>query len=119
MLQVGDVTTQCVVFVEEDDIEFSRHLEDVIVRETPSTVTFSCEVPREGLNAKWMKDGEMLPEKPSKYKPYNKHHSYALDINDADENDEGEYSVIIKGKKSSATLSVEVSIRAMRLDQSC
>lgn len=66
------------------------------------------QVPREGLHAKWLKDGEALPDKPKKYKPYCKHHSYALEIKDADENDEGDYSVIIKGKKSSATLSVEV-----------
>ena len=55
-----------------------------------------------------MKDGEILPSKPRKYRPYNKHHSYALEIQDTDETDEGEYSVMIKGKKSSATLSVEV-----------
>lgn len=51
----------------------------------------------------------MIPQKPHKYRPYNKHHSYALEINDADENDEGEYSIVVKGKKSSATLSVEVN----------
>jgi len=56
-----------------------------------------------------LKDGQQLPDKPRKYRPYNKHHSYALEINDADENDEGEYAVIIKGKKSKALLSVEVS----------
>lgn len=62
-----------------------------------------------------MKDGEFLPEKPRKYRPYNKQHSYCLEINDADEYDEGEYSVIIKGKKSSATLSVEVGACSRRL----
>lgn len=66
-------------------------------------------MPREGLHAKWMKDGEAIPDKPKKYKPYNKHHSYILEIKDTDENDEGDYSVVIKGKKSTATLSVEVS----------
>lgn len=58
-----------------------------------------------------MKDGEFLPDKPRKYRPYNKHHSYCLEIQDTDEHDEGEYSVVIKGKKSSATLSVEVCVR--------
>lgn len=40
MFQVGKVSTECAVFVEEDDIEFTRPLEDIIVREIPSTVTF-------------------------------------------------------------------------------
>lgn len=87
-------------------MEFLRKLSDVEVKEIPSTVTFECELSKPDMVAKWFRDGKPLGES-DKYQMVVDGTVHKLVITDVDGEDEGDYSIVARGKKSEGELIVE------------
>lgn len=87
-------------------MEFVRKLSDVEVKEIPSTVTFQCELSKPDMVAKWFRDGKPLGES-DKYQMVVDGTVHKLVITDVDGEDEGDYSIVARGKKSEGELIVE------------
>lgn len=90
----------------EEVVEFVRKLSDVEVKEIPSTVTFECELSKPDMVAKWFRDGKPLGES-DKYQMVVDGTVHKLVITDVDGEDEGDYSIVARGKKSEGELIVE------------
>lgn len=87
-------------------MEFVRKLSDVEVKEIPSTVIFECELSKPDMVAKWFRDGKPLGES-DKYQMVVDGTVHKLVITDVDGEDEGDYSIVARGKKSEGELIVE------------
>lgn len=97
----------CLIFIStEADVEFVRKLEDIDMKEIPSTVTFECEVSRLNTVAEWFVNDKPITAS-DKYEMESKGVIHRLTIKDADDKDEGDYKVVVKGKKSEAGLFVD------------
>lgn len=106
-VKVADKSSTAKVFVEEEVVEFVRKLSDVEVKEIPSTVTFECELSKPDIVAKWFRDGKPLGES-DKFQMVVDGTVHKLVITDVDGEDEGDYSIVARGKKSEGELIVEV-----------
>lgn len=83
-----------------------RKLTDIEVHEIPSKAVFECELSKPNITAKWFRDNKALPSD-KKYKMVVEGPVHKLEIADVDGEDEGDYSIIARGKKSEAELIVE------------
>ncbi|KAK7507540.1 hypothetical protein BaRGS_00001475, partial [Batillaria attramentaria] len=107
-IKVDDFTSKCIVLVEEEEVEFVRKLEDIDVLEIPGTVTFECEVNKVNTVAEWFFKEQPITAS-DKYELESKGVIHRLTIKEVDGRDEGDYKVVVKGKKSEAGLFVEVA----------
>lgn len=69
-------------------------------------MTFECELSKPDIVASWLRDGKPLPEG-EKYKTVVEGPTHRLVISDVDGEDEGDYSIVVRGKKSEGELIVE------------
>ncbi|KAK3083483.1 hypothetical protein FSP39_023775 [Pinctada imbricata] len=106
VVKIGDISSTAAVFVEEEKIEFIRKLEDIEVKEIPCSTIFECELSKPDMPAKWFLDGKPLTEG-DKYKMTVDGAVHRLQIDDIDGEDEGDYSIVVRGKKSEGELIVE------------
>lgn len=91
--------------VTEEPVEFTVPLEDTSATEGES-VSLECVINRENVPSKWLKNGEEIsPEDNCDIKTDGKRH--ICTIPEASVDDEGEYSVVIGDKSTSAKLNVE------------
>lgn len=104
---IDDATSTGGLFVDEELVEIITPLQDVILSSVPQDVVYKCEANKPSLNHKWIINGKPLPED-SRFKSTTDGNNYVLTIKDAMEKDDGEYTVVIKGHKSSAELIVEI-----------
>ncbi|KAJ8319891.1 hypothetical protein KUTeg_001478 [Tegillarca granosa] len=107
-IKVGDKSSKAAIFVEEEPIDFVRKLEDIDVNEIPGEATFECEITKDNITAKWFKDGKPI-QPGDKYKMVSEGTIHRLVVSDVDSEDEGDYMVVLRGKKSEAELVVEVA----------
>lgn len=101
-LRTEDIFFQIV----EEPVEFIRKLTNVEVNEIPSKAIFECELSKPDIPVKWYKDNKTLPSN-DKYKMVSEGPVHKLEISDVDGEDEGDYSVVARGKKSEGELIVE------------
>lgn len=105
-LYKNKISTLFYFYILEEVVEFVRKLSDVEVKEIPSTVTFECELSKPDMVAKWFRDGKPLGES-DKYQMVVDGTVHKLVITDVDGEDEGDYSIVARGKKSEGELIVE------------
>ena len=90
----------------EIPVQFVKSLEDVHVKEK-DTAVFTCELNKENAPVKWAKDGTDIYPDEKKYKFSSNGNKYSLEIFDAKLSDICDYSISLRGKKSTANLYVE------------
>lgn len=105
---IEDATSTGGLFVDEEIVEIITPLEDIVLSEVPKDVTFSCEANKAEMSHRWIVNGKPLPQD-DRFKATTVKNTYILNISAATEKDDGEYTVVIKGHKSSAELIVEIS----------
>lgn len=104
---IEDATSTGGLFVEEDIVEIVSPLQDVILSQVPRDIVFTCTANKGSCHHKWIVNGKPLPED-DQFTAITEGNKYILTIKDATEKDDGEYTVVIKGRKSSAELIVEI-----------
>lgn len=92
--------------IAEEGITFVRQLEDVDIEQLPADAVFECEVSLENVPAKWYKANKPL-KAGDKYEMIVDGCVHRLIIHDINSNDETEYSIVARGKKSAAELFIE------------
>lgn len=98
-------TSSAQLFVDEIPVEFLQKLGSVRVKEK-ETAVFACELNKSNAPVKWYRDGlELTPSE--KYKFVSDGCKYSLHILDCQLGDKSDYSVSLRGRKSSADLDVE------------
>lgn len=100
---VEDVFCAASLTVNTVDIELIKPLENISCEETPKTITFVCEFSKGDLPAQWTKNGKPV-DMSKRHNASTSGTSYQLDIKNATPEDEGEYSVTVKGKTTKAQL---------------
>ena len=106
-VSIEDAVSTAGLFVEEEIVEIITPLKDVILTSVPQDVHYVCEANKPALSHKWIVNGKPLPEE-DRFKTKTVGNKYLLDIKKATERDDGEYTIVIKGKKSSAELIIEI-----------
>ena len=91
-------------------MEFIRTLDDVEVFEE-ETAVFECEIDKEGLTARWLKDGKKLPTS-NQFKAESDGKKQKLIIKDCTLDEEAYYTCIVGERKTSASLHVKGMQRA-------
>jgi hypothetical protein len=106
MAKTSGPTSSAQLFINEIPVEFVHKLDNVRVKEK-ETAIFSCELNKENAPVKWFKGGlEILPSDP-KYKFVTDGFKCSLYILDCQLNDKNDYSISLRGRKSSADLEVD------------
>ena len=95
-----------VYFVSVEDIRFVRGLEDIKVTSAKVTVTFECELSKDGLKVEWYKGDKKL-RRSDRYNMSSVGKVYKLTIDNVDSEDVGAYSVEFEKLSSSAKLALE------------
>lgn len=106
-IHIEDAVSTGGLFVDEEVVEIITPLEDVVLSEVPKDVSYVCEANKPKLSHKWVVNGKPLPQD-DRFKTSTTGNKYILNIINATERDDGEYTVVIKGQKSSAELIVEI-----------
>ena len=89
----------------ERPMEFLKTLSDVEVFEE-ETARFECEIDKEGVAAKWLKDGKKLPLN-NQIKAESDGKKQRLVIKDCRLDDEAYYTCVVGERKTSASLTVK------------
>ena len=90
----------------EEPIEFIRELKDQTVMEIPSTATFECELSKAGLRVQWLRGDEPISSG-DKYDITTDGAVHRLIVRDVSGDDMNTYTATVRGKTSSASLTVE------------
>ena len=90
----------------EEPIEFIRELKDQTVMEIPSTATFECELSKAGLRVQWLRGDEPISSG-DKYDITSDGAVHRLIVRDVSGDDMNTYTATVRGKTSSASLTVE------------
>lgn len=97
--QVNDtIYTAAQLSVEEEPVVFVKKLTDVTCNEVPGKVTFSCELNKPFVKAKWYRNGKEISPDDPKYDFGRDHCKHFLNIKDVNGKDEGEYSIVLQDK---------------------
>lgn len=86
-------------------VEFTRELEDIEVSET-QTGELECIVSLEDAEGKWY-HGDTEIKSDSKYVITSRRGRHVLTVKDVTKEDQGEYSFVVAGRKTSAQLKVK------------
>ena len=92
-------------YFSEEQIEFIRKLEDLIVKELPCKAVFECEVSKSNVPVQWFKEDEPI-RKSHKYDVKVDGCVHKLIVKDICEKDEKEYFITAKNNKCSANLEI-------------
>ena len=114
-VEFDGVSSSAGLFVEKEPLELLKGLSDVTLDSVPQDVTLQCEVSKPNLPVRWLKDGRPVDET-AKIKMRSSDTQYSLLIHDANHDDKGEYTVLVKGITSSAKLAIQVK-PALKLDK--
>lgn len=104
------IYTAAQLSVEEEPVVFVKKLTDQVCEEVPGKVSFTCELNKPFVKAKWFRNGKELSEDDSKYDFGRDGCRHFLNIKDVTGKDEGEYSIVLQEKsekKCMATLTVK------------
>ena len=71
------------------------------------TAIFTCQLNKENAPVKWYKNGTEIAQDDKKYKFITNGNKYSLEILDSQLSDISDYTIGLRGKKSSANLYVE------------
>ncbi|CAH1802732.1 unnamed protein product [Owenia fusiformis] len=97
----------------EEQVEFTKRMTDVSVKEIGESATFDCEVSKANVPIQWLKDGQLLRSASNKYETIDDGKKHKLIIKNVDADDAGEYTVIAKHKRCSAALAVQAAPRCV------
>lgn len=92
--------------VTEEPVDFKRRLEDQVVKEIPCSVTLECELTKPNVRVQWMKGKDPIASS-DKYQLIMDGAVHRLTILNVTGDDLSDYSVVARGKTSSAKLSIE------------
>ena len=90
----------------EEQIEFIRKLENLVVSELPCYVTFECEVSKSNVPVQWFKEDEPI-RKGHKYDIIAEGRVHKLVVKDICDKDEKEFFITAKNCKCSANLNIQ------------
>ena len=93
-------------FIPVEEIIFVRGLEDISVTSANVTVTFECELSKDGLKVEWYKGDKKL-RRDDRYNMSSVGKVHKLVIDKVDADCVGDYSVVFQKLSSSAKLSME------------
>ena len=89
-----------------EDIQFVRELKNVKINELPATATLECELSKEVDSVQWLKNGQPI-KRGIKYDIVADGRVHRLVINEVDDEDDAEYTIVVKSKTSKANVYVE------------
>lgn len=92
----------------EEQVDFTEQLKDVKLTKIPEEVTFNCELSTT-TPVEWY-HGDKQISRSDKYDISSRGLRHQLVIHDVDGRDAGDYIAVCKGKKTSASLTVEGTI---------
>ena len=104
MAKISDNKHQISISVEE--ITFVRGLEDIKVTSANVTVTFECELSKDGLKVEWFKGDKKL-RRDDVYNMSSVGKVHTLVIDNVEVDSVGEYSAVFQTISTSAKLSME------------
>lgn len=93
------------LFIEEIPVEFSKKLENVKVMEG-ELARFECDTNKADAQVQWFKGAKELRQG-DKYKFVGAGTKYALEITDSQLEDQSDYTIVLRGRKCTAHLTVE------------
>ena len=91
-----------------ETVEFVRPLKNINAKEIGISVTFECEVTKDGATAEWYKDGQPIGRS-TKYQIKVEGKVHQLVIHDVDDADVEDYAIVVKGNKCKASLTVDAA----------
>ena len=94
------------ICISEEQIEFIRKLEDLVVNQLPCSATFECEVSKSNVAVQWFKEDEPI-RRGHKYDVIADGRVHKLVVKDIGEKDEKEFFITAKNSKCSATLAIK------------
>ena len=100
------ITLNSIFQIAEEQIEFVRKLEDLVVNQLPCAATFECEISKSNVPIQWFKEDEPI-RKGHKYDVIAEGRVHKLVVKDIGEKDEKEFFITAKNSKCSATLSIQ------------
>ena len=103
---IGLLILRLIILLSEEPIEFIRELKDQTVMEIPSTATFECELSKAGLRVQWLRGDEPISSG-DKYDITTDGAVHRLIVHDVSGDDMDTYTATVRGKTSSASLTVE------------
>ncbi|CAH1802739.1 unnamed protein product, partial [Owenia fusiformis] len=104
-IKIADKQSTGGVFVEEEPVEFIRKLEDQDVTEIPGTATFECELSKE-VPVQWFRHDKPITAG-DKYDIIAEGRVHRLIVKNVNGDDEADFHVTARGKKSTAGLFIE------------
>ena len=89
-----------------DDLKLVQPLKDIVLKTTPQTVSFECELNHPNRRVTWLKDGQPISIG-KKFEFENVDNVYKLTIDKASQEDVGKISMTCAKIKTEAALRVE------------
>lgn len=99
------LTSQSQLYLEKIPVEFKRKLENVKVLEGDLGV-FECEINKTDADVQWYRNGRVVVNS-DKFKYVCNGNKYSLEIKDCQLDDQTDYTISLRGRKSTANLIVE------------
>lgn len=99
------------LFIEEIPVEFGKKLENVKVMEG-ELARFECDTNKADAQVQWFKGAKELRQG-DKYKFVSAGAKYALEISDSQLEDQSDYTIVLRGRKCTAHLTVEERAAAL------
>ena len=93
-----------------------RPIEDQKITSLPNTATFECEISKENFPVEWQKNGKPIAAMPKKYEIIVDGKIHRLVILNVDEEDDAEYTVVVKKESCKANCYVEGTIANLLSD---
>lgn len=100
------IYTAAQLSVEEEPVVFVKKLVDVTCDEVPGKVSFTCELNKPFVKAKWYRNGKEISPDDSKYDFGRDGCRHFLNIKDVTGKDEGEYSIVLQEKSEKKCMAV-------------
>lgn len=88
----------------EEIVEIIRGLEDQTAEDVNVDVTFTCELSQPDVKVDWLKGKTPITREDNKYTITNIDCEYTLVVKGVKPEDESDYSILVKSKKSTAEL---------------
>jgi len=102
----GSIQTAAMLSVEEEPVVFVKKLTDLKCTEIQGKIVFECELNKLFSDVAWFKNGSQELSENDKYTPSQNGNKHYLTINDVDGKDDGEYTIVLKGKNEKKCMSI-------------
>ena len=87
-----------------DKVDIVKELEDQTAEEVDVDVTFTCELSKPNVKVEWCKGKKPISTDDKKYTISNVSCEYTLTVKGVKPDDESDYTILVKNKKSTAEL---------------